>query len=378
MKVFYIANNQLPTTKAHGLQIVKMCEAFTRLGVECELIVPNRAVDPSIEESDILKYYGIKTSFKITKLKSPGFIFYSFWGNFLSKLIFWFQQFSFARLAAKYVNEKSGVVYTRDQFAVYALRKQKIPVFWEVHNIPKKLGGYFYDLVFSKTEMIFTISNHLKDKLTEKFKKEIFVVPDGVDLNDFEISQTQDELRKHLGLPENKVIALYAGHLYPWKGIKTLVSASHNLPNNCMVVCVGGTSGDLEFYQKQEKDNRNILFIGHKPHQEIPKYLKAADMLLLPNSAEEDISRLYTSPLKMFEYMAANKPIIASDLPSIREILDENCAYFVQSDDGKILAQKITEVYRDHSSPIKASVAFDRVRYYTWQERAARIIDHLE
>ena len=59
-KIIYLANVRLPTEKAHGIQIVKMCEAFAGLGLEVELVVPNRL--NSIQD-DIFDYYGVKKNF---------------------------------------------------------------------------------------------------------------------------------------------------------------------------------------------------------------------------------------------------------------------------------------------------------------------------
>ena len=87
--------------------------------------------------------------------------------------------------------------------------------------------------------------------------------------------------------------------------------------------------------EKKAKGSENILVLGHKPHKTMPVFLKAADVLVLPNSAKEEISRSYTSPLKLFEYMASGRPIVASDLPSIREVLNENNSLLVSPDSSE-------------------------------------------
>ena len=119
----------------------------------------------------------------------------------------------------------------------------------------------------------------------------------------------------------------------------------------------------------------NILILGQKQYSEIPYYLKSADVLVLPNSGKSNISKEWTSPIKMFEYMASKKPIIASDLPSLREILNENNAVLVRSDDFKALVNGIKMALNNINFSAKISTqAFKDVKQYTWEKRANNII----
>ena len=88
----------------------------------------------------------------------------------------------------------------------------------------------------------------------------------------------------------------------------------------------------------------NILILGRKPKNEVPYYLKSADILLLPNIPINKESIEYTSPIKMFEYMASQRLIIASRLPSIEEILNSKNAVFFKAGDAQDLAQAILNV----------------------------------
>ncbi len=116
--------------------------------------------------------------------------------------------------------------------------------------------------------------------------------------------------------------------------------------------------------------------VGAKPHDEIPLWLRAADVLILPNTANEDISKYYTSPMKLFEYMASGTPIVASALPSIREILNENNAVLVESDNPEKLAEGIKKVLADAELAKKISKqAFADVQNRTWGKRAEEILE---
>ncbi|MCG2808867.1 MAG: glycosyltransferase, partial [Candidatus Portnoybacteria bacterium] len=119
----------------------------------------------------------------------------------------------------------------------------------------------------------------------------------------------------------------------------------------------------------------NILILGHRPYSEIPYYLKAADVLVLPNSGKEEISKSWTSPMKMFEYMASQRPIVASDLISLREILNENNAVLVEPDNSRALAEGIMSALKKDDFSAKILIeAWQNVQKYTWTERVKNIL----
>ena len=107
---------------------------------------------------------------------------------------------------------------------------------------------------------------------------------------------------------------MYVGHLYKWKGVDTMIEAAKRLKgsNDLLFMFVGGTDQDISQYENivKEKGITNIVFTGHKSHQAIPQYLKAADFLPLPNAPVSEESEKYTSPIKMFEYMASRRLIL--------------------------------------------------------------------
>lgn len=206
--------------------------------------------------------------------------------------------------------------------------------------------------------------------------KKILIAPDAVDIKQFSLAISQNDAREKVGLPLEKKIILYTGHLYSWKGADMMADVAQNISEDVLFVFVGGTSRDIETFKDQHGSTKNILILGKKPHHEIPFYLRAADILLLPNSAKEDISRLYTSPMKLFEYMASGTPIIASNLPSIREILDDSMVYFFESDNSKILVETIKKVLSDYEkAKHKAQVALLEVKNYSWEKRARSIFE---
>ena len=126
---------------------------------------------------------------------------------------------------------------------------------------------------------------------------------------------------------------------------------------------------------KNIDDNKNIYFIGSKPFKDISSYMRSADAFLLPNSNKSIISERFTSPLKLFSYMAIKKPIVVSDLPSMREILDENMVYFFEPGSEKDLVDKIEQVFKDKAlSDKRIQNAYKKVQDFSWINRANRLL----
>ncbi len=370
MKIFYIENIRLPTEKAHGIQIMKMCEAFADLGHEVELLVPRRVNHIT---ADPFAYYGVRKNFTIKRFFAPNVL-------FLGKLGYLLQTLCFSEVVSWYIRlKKPTIVYSREQLLLVNLIFIYKHLVWESHRGQWDL---VVKTVLSRAQNVVIISRGLKDFYIQKIPriaKKILVAPDGVDLAEFNVTLTKEECRAKLLLPVDKKIVLYAGHLYSWKGVDVLAEASKLLKENALVVFLGGTDHDVKNFKKKYGIHSSHLILGQKPHKEIPFYLKAADVLVLPNSAKNEISRSYTSPLKLFEYMASGVPIVASDIPSLREVLDETTAILVKADDPEALAQGILRAFDD--SPLVAIISANAkagVRAYTWQKRAETILNNIK
>lgn len=371
MKLYYITNLSLPTKKAFGYGIAKMCENFGK-NISVTLVCAK-----SIEKEEVFDFYGVKKNFSIKQINLSNFYSENYLiGNFIIfiKCIFFYIRILFLPIG------KNDLVYTRDIWILPFLRLKTRNVFLEVHSFSKKDRLLLRFVKYTKR--IVVITNHLKRELVEFGVKEtkIFVAPDAVDLDDFRISRSKDNLRKNLNLPLRKKIVLYSGNLYDWKGVYTLANASIMLPDDVVIVFVGGSDDLLGKFKKyvSEKNYKNIKIIGFKKHELVSQYLKSADVLVLPNSAKEEISKFETSPIKLFEYMASGVPIVSSDLPSLREILSEKNAFFVEADNAKSLASGIRIVTNNSGiSDLMARNALEEVQKFTWQNRANNVLEFI-
>lgn len=373
MKLLYIVNQRLPSEKAYGRQIVKMCEAFADLGWAVELTAPRRG---HLADEDLFDFYSVKRNFKFLQINSPDW----YWPGQFDRLAFWIKNLISARRLATYALKGDyDLIYSRDEFPVYFLLGKK-PILFEAHKYVRSYG-FFYKKFKRSDLKIITITNGLKNELIKKGLKayNIFVAPDGVDAErikeqtNFPVSK--EEARSRLNLPSGQKIVVYAGSLYKWKGIFVLAEAAKLLEKEAMIIAVGGgPSSDQKELQDYLKQNqiKNFLITGYITDPKIRDlYRAAADVLVLPNTSKDKISEIYTSPLKLFSYMASRRPMVASDLPSLREVLHEENAILVRPDDPASLSAGLRSVF---NSPEKGRLlsekAFQDVQKYTWQQRS--------
>ena len=376
MRLLYIANLRLPTEKAYGIQIAKMCEAFASQNFDVTLVFPFRQ---NLIKEDFFSYYSVNKKFKIKRIWAFDFYFF----GQLDKIAVSIKEIISALLLSFYaITQKADVIYSRDEWPLYFLSFFKNNLVFEAHRFSKS-RTLFYKRFKSKSFKIVAITQHLKDDFIKiGFRPEnILVAPDGVDLAEFNIDISKDEARTRVGLPLSGKIVMYTGHLFEWKGAQTLLQVARmtnakGQMSNVLFVFVGGTDYDIAKFREKAKGLDNVLILGHKPHKEIPFFLKSADILILPNSAKEEISRSYTSPLKLFEYMTSKGPIVASDLPSIREVLNETNSFLVEPDNPNALARGVNKILDDPELAKNISnKASQNVQERTWLKRAETILN---
>ncbi len=364
MKIIYLANARIPTQKTHGIQIMNMSETFADLGHEVELVVPKRIND--LEENPF-KFYGVKNNFNIKTLWSLDLTRFGFLGFLIQSFTFGISSFFYLK------KTNNDLIYGRDEFSLFFISFLKKSFVWEAHDAR---DNFLIRRILKKAQKIITITKGLKDFYVNRdiSPEKIIVSPDGVDVNQFNINISKEEAKKKTGLHQYSKIALYSGHLYDWKGVHILAESA-KLLSDSVFVFVGGNDKDINNFKNEYSQLKNIVVVGRRAHNETPFYLKSADVLVLPNSSKEDISKLYTSPLKLFEYMASNVPIVASDLPSLREVLNEQNAVLVSPDNPNALAQGIESAFgRDDL----ARSALRDVEKYSWDERAKSILNNIK
>jgi glycosyltransferase involved in cell wall biosynthesis len=393
MRLYYVSNTRIPSERASANQIMQMCAAFAEAGADVHLLYPRRRpYGRWASIPDTYAYYGVARSFsmhalpcldllKLTTVDVP----------FLAKTplalaAHYLQSASFALAASAYVRSRdAGVCYSRDAYTLALLRRRAPsgPMFFEAHSTPQRAWStrVIRALCHEFTGVITITENLRRYYLAQGMPEEaVLTAPDGVDLRRYHHLPTAAAARARLDLPADRPLLCYTGQLYRWKGVYTLADAMRFLPDT-LLCAVGGTGAELAAFQAHlaARGLTNVHCVGQVPPGVVPLYQVAADVLVLPNSAQERISREETSPLKLFEYMAAGRPIVASNLPSLCEVLrHEENAWLVAADDPQALAAGIrhiltTPVLAEHL----ANQAQADVQQYTWQRRAERILQFM-
>lgn len=375
MRLIYIANSRIPTAKAHGFQIMKMCEAFAREGASVELWIPRR-INP-IKDPPFY-YYGVRSSFVIKKIPIIDLIpLHQILGP-LSNLI---ESFSFAIFNIWRLSKTDfDIIYSRDQFTLWFLSFLNYKFVYEMHKMPNH--PRLYRRIWRKAHKIITITAILKNAIVKEGAdiSKILVAHDGVDLDAFNaVNKSAEELKTELNLPKEHFLVGYVGKfktLEQEKGLKTMIEALSILDKEIKMAFVGGDEAEVKEY-KSLAQRFNVLprcvFIGNQPYKRMAEYMKAMDAVVLP-SPDKPLAH-YSSPLKLFEYMASDRPIIASDLPAIREVLNDKNALFFKPDNRDDLARAVKMLKASPTLGYHLSrQALADVREYTWANRAKNIL----
>ncbi len=373
MNISYVAHIRLPTEKAHGYQIMRVCSELSKLGHEVTLYVPYRRD----YQDDPFAWYGVEKNFDVVHVRCME------WMRFvrvLGPFAFFAQQLSFLlSLWRRGGTQEDTAIFTRDPLAVWFFAKKGIPVAYNAHTWPHKRTLITYLLKGARG----IVANSSGTALVAKEISDVptTVIHNATDANPFRAS-SKSQLRTELHLPLEKKIALYSGHLYTWKGSSLLLEAALRLADrkDILIAVVGGREEDVRKLNVQirGKNLHNIILLGYQKKELIPKYLASADLLLLPNTAGTEESVRFTSPLKLFEYMASGVPILSADLPSLREIVSDEQVYFFPPGDVDAFSEQLAHTLEHpEEARTRAERALEASYAYTWNAHAKHLAEFL-
>lgn len=375
MRLAYVAPVNLPSRYAHAIQIMKSAQAMSGLVGDFEYItnlsLSNwRAFDPD----KLRALYGVErfpktVAFPLHRLMNAK--------QGLLRDAFYYLAAARCRLRGV------SAVYTRGQRMPVLAVRFGLPVLFETHSEPKA-GPELDELraIFTRREMLGLVAS--SPFLAERFtalglaEEKILIRPNGFDLGQFSALLDRLEARRRLGLPEGSVLAVYTGHLYEDRGVAEMLAAAKALPQ-VVFVFVGGHGQHVRDWRAKAADLGNVRFAGYVPHETVPTYLASADILLMPyNSWVPTVS--YMTPMKLNEYMASGRAIVASDLPSLTVALrHEDNALLCKPDDAAALTEKLARLADDATLRDRlGKMAARDAQGLDWQSRARAILDFIE
>ncbi|MBN1564721.1 MAG: glycosyltransferase family 4 protein [Anaerolineae bacterium] len=380
-KLVYFANNRLPTEKAHGLQIVQMSEAFANAGYDVTLIAPDRFNTPEMRAIDALwNHYGVAQNFAFRRL--PCLDLFPIFPRFHVALLLQTITYIFSILIWL-LFRRVDVLYTRDMFIgfVLVLFRPKTTLIYEVHQVHGSRFGQRVQGVIVCRAYVVPITGHIAEKIRALGADRIQVEHDGFRAARFAALPVQVEARAEVSWPVDAAFIVgWIGRLHMLgldKGVGQLGEALVHVPDSFLAI-VGGPDSMVEMLRERwiaaGLDGARFLAAGQVLPDRVPVYLRAFDVCVMPHPWTEQFA-YYTSPIKLFEYMASGRAIVASDLPAFAEVLHhEHNALLVSPDDVNALAAAIRRLQADYDLRARLGAqAQDDAQHYTWDARALRI-----
>lgn len=377
MRIVYLSEGDVPSYWAHSFQAMKMADALSELAVSLDLVTGGSLWRGAERNVPLRSWYDVGPGMRIVRLpiawrRTDPFFRKPLGRRYQRLAVYW------ARL------RRPDLVYARCRGAALRLIRAGLPTVLETH-VSVKEGRFQQTLLAELARQaghpaflgVVTVTDYLGQQYLASGipQEKLCVWPDAVDPAPFDRAPDRDEARRRLGLPEKAPVVVYCGHFYDTKGVPSLIDAARRAP--ALTFClVGGTPGDRTRMRRQAAGVRNVRFEGFVPHRMVPVHLAAADVLVLPNSARFEHAQT-TSPLKLFEYMAARRPIVATDIPALSGLLrDEENALVVEPDSPEALAAALRRLADDPGlSHRLAEQARRDVDPYTWKRRAREVLE---
>jgi glycosyltransferase involved in cell wall biosynthesis len=363
MKIVYAFPEPLPLPRARGVQVVNAIASLADQGVDITLAYCSTDENP-------FAHYGVAQPANVTlvpisrglpwplhKLRAHSNKLFS------SRLREWLKS-----------NGQFDYIFVRHLKLAYALLvKSKIPLVYEAHEVftetapadKKDKIKHMEQLVAENAHVVIANSQATADCLKNLYAPEraVHVLPNGVTLPRMVAEKDWEHANKHI---------IYAGSLFVWKGVEDLILAARHL-HNARISIIGGSADAISKLNPLiADDGAEIHFSGHVAHFEVMRYLNDACIAVLPNRADPD-SR-FTSPIKLFEYMAAGCAIVASDLPPLREIAGNNEVLWVEPNNPTALAAGINRLIADTQlAKNLGEKARKKAAEFTWKARATKV-----
>lgn len=379
MRIGYISAAALPSRRANSVQVMKMCQALAHQGHRVTLYAPEK-VERSEPVASLWRHYGVEPVFQVKWLPAPA-------PESLRKYVY-------GLFAAAHCRWQFGanVVYARDLPGALMAALVGLPVIFELHDVPAAFGRsgstlFAFLLRRRRLQRVVVTSHALKTHLGQTWPQlleglDVVVAANGVDLERFRNLPSTIKARATVGLDDSETfVAGYAGHLYPGRGVDLILKLASSLPNVRFLV-IGGNPPEVRSVRGQisHAELANVTLTGFVANEQLPLYLAACDVLLMPYQRRVEVASgrntaSWMNPLKMFEYMAASRAILASDLPVLREVLNDDNAILLDPEDVSAWRAALERAIREPEWRERFAWQAQRdVSSYSWRHRAERCL----
>jgi glycosyltransferase involved in cell wall biosynthesis len=365
MKIVYLARRPIPSVNAHSVQIVKMSEAFGKLGHDVLLLAHRGDEEPQ----RVYSRYGVEPAFAIDSYPKNR-------SRRLRKVRFCASLIRDSRMRS------ADLFFGRDIFSLALSALFNKPIVFEAHTLPpgrsvrrRLLKRLFASKNFSHLVCVTsTLAQAYRRDFASLEGKPVIVVPNA----GAECANVKD-LDHWPGRP-GAVQVGFIGRPFVGKGIEVIAEAAARLPEYDFHI-VGASASDVDWIEGEFPPN--LHFHGYQPHALLGAYQRRFDIAVAPYgervmNASDAESAAITSPLKVLEYMAAGLPVIVSDLPGVRDILsDESVVVLVPPGDIDRFVCEVRRLAEDR--PLRERIGAAARRHYlerhTLEARARRVLE---
>ena len=373
MQILYLSLSYVPSRRASSVQVMNMCAALARRGHEVTLVA-KRSREPVADGQADHAFYGVEPNFTVDKVARPpwrgGGLVYA--AGVTGRVARW--------------RGRADLVYCRDLAGALIASELGLPVVFEAHGLPEAAWqAHVWRRFASRSAFrgLVVISDALRRDVEAaglSLRGPVVVAHDAA-----AVRSERAPASARRGGADGAPRVGYVGSLYPGRGVEIVVDLAARMPDVQFEV-VGGTEVDLARWRAAGLPG-NVRLHGFQPPARVAAFYDRLDVVLLPHPRQgvtgatgtQDISR-WTSPMKMFEYMASGVPVIASDLAVLQEILrhDHN-ALIAPAGDVVAWEAAIRRLLGDADlrRRLATTARHDVEREHTWDARAARVLDGL-
>jgi len=380
MKIIYPYPMHISNGYTYMLSIIQFLNTLAEL-VPVELL----CLDSRGDIKDYLNNnlgIGLNDNLKVVTISNKRFGVKSNKLFFISNVLKYLEQYKSKKL----------VVYTRDfkqmRLAIKNLKSgtSNIKFVFEVHQILSqnycREGAYkkakemkeLESFVFSNVDSLICITSTLSSEIKKVFPNCTnihHILPVGFNKDFLTIQHRENK----------KYDVIYSGNFSEWKGLDILVEAisiiKHQYNRDVKAVLIGASKQAQQQYEQQAKTlgiSDNVKIVKRVDHKEIYHYIAQAKVGVLSNKYDAD-GLLFTSPLKLYEYLGSGLKVVVSRLPSIESAIDPSLVYYATPENTQSFAKEIVRALDD--TGFDSDQVKDFAKYYTWEYRAKRFMEFI-
>lgn len=390
MNILYLHRTQ--GKGVEGVHIYEVVKALCNLGHSVTVVSPV-GVEEYSQDKEAYESAGRgsrvkenKNIFKIVSKYMPEMCFE------LVEILYNFKAYKkFSRILK---NKKYDFIYERyaifSWVGVKAAKRSNIPILLEINYtsytplyrkrsaLLKPLAHWIDKRIFSEVNRFVAVSTYLKDHLVELkvLAEKVIVLTNAADPDIFRPNISGDKIREKYNIQDKRVIG-FSGGFYPWHGLDLLIEAFIDLKKEyedivLLLIGEGPLKEQLEKKVNEFNVAKQVIFAGKVDHDKLPEYIAAFDIAVMPDSND------YGSPMKVFEYMAMGKSVVAPRLGPLEDGIKhgETGSLFKQQD-KKELIRVLTDliIRKDIREKIGNAGRENILQNHTWQINAEKIIE---